>query len=91
MARAVWNVDVNGTSHEIELKWTYFGGDRDVFVDGTLVQDDDHPMRWQSKQMFVIDGEQFSVVTKPQTINIAAFDIELHHNNQVLKPDIDER
>lgn len=89
MARATWNV--NGTVRQIVLEWSYWGGERTVTVDGTIVQQDDQPMRWQSNQMVEIEGEPFAVVTKPQKVNIGAFDVELHRGEDVLEPDIDDR
>lgn len=91
MAKATWNVDVNGTPHQIVLEWSYWGGERTVTVDGKTVQQDDQPMRWQSNQMFEIESESFTVVTKPQKVNIGAFDVELHRGEDVLEPDIDDR
>ncbi len=89
MAKATWNV--NGTPHQIVLEWSYWGGERTVTVDGTIVQQDGQPMRWQSNQMVEIEGEPFAVVTKPQKVNIGAFDVELHRGEDVLEPDIDDR
>lgn len=91
MAKAVWNVEVNDNQHEIVLEWTYFGGERSITVDGKVVDEDDQPLRWKSKQMFDIDGEPFAVVTKPQSVNVTKFDIQLHRGDEVLLPDHEER
>ena len=76
MARTTWDVDVEGQSHTIVLEWTYFGGDREFSIDVNLMDDNQPPMCWSSEQPFAIDGHQGRVATRPQKINIAAFDIE---------------
>ena len=67
MERKVWQVDVGGTQHEVVLQWTYWGGDRQVLLDGELIHSDSQLMRWKSEQPFKIDGHTAVVRTKPKT------------------------
>lgn len=45
MARATWNVEIEGQPHTIELKWTYFGGERELIVDSQIADDNTIPFR----------------------------------------------
>ncbi len=67
MERKVWQVDVDGTPHEVVLNWTYWSGDRQVLLDGELVHSDAQLMRWKSEQPFKIDGRTAVVRTRPKT------------------------
>ncbi len=66
MERKVWNVDVDGSQHEVVLNWTYYGGARQVVLDGTLVDDDTKAMRWKSEQAFDLAGHRAVVRTRPK-------------------------
>lgn len=66
MERKVWQVDVDGSRHEVALNWTYWGGDRQVLLDGELVHSDSQAMRWKSEQPFKIGGRTAVVRTKPK-------------------------
>jgi hypothetical protein len=91
MARATWNIDVNGEQHLVELNWTYFGGERELIVDGQVANDNTIPFRWTSEQKFTIGGQEGRVVTRPQRINVAAFDVELYLGDRLITPTTDER
>ena len=91
MARATWNIDVDGQPHTIELQWTYFGGERELSVDGQIADDNTIPFRWTSEQHFTVGGQVGRVVTRPQRINVAAFDVELYLDDRLIPPTIDER
>ncbi len=86
MKAAIWNVNVNGTAHEVRLEWTYWGGQRDVYVDGTVVQGDTSPLRWSSTQPVDVAGKQVAVITRPRKVNKAAFDVVLQVDGQELAP-----
>ncbi|SHH20137.1 hypothetical protein SAMN05443575_3416 [Jatrophihabitans endophyticus] len=68
MYTAVWNVDVDGRAHEVTLKWTYWGGERDVYLDGELVAESTLLLRWKSDQEIDIDGHTARVVTRPHSL-----------------------
>lgn len=34
MERKSWKVDIDGAQHSVVLDWTYYGGRREVTVDG---------------------------------------------------------
>lgn len=91
MAKATWQVDVEGQPHTVVLEWTYFGGERHLSIDGHVVDDDTMPFRWSSEQPFTIDGHNGRVVTRPQMVNVAAFDIELYLAERLIQPVSDER
>ena len=65
MERKSWTVEVGGTDYEVVLDWTYYGGRREVRLDGQLVDKSTVPMRWRSEQTFEIDGHHAVVRTKP--------------------------
>lgn len=86
MKAAVWNVDVDGQQHEVRLEWTYWGGQRDVYVDGVIVDGDTVPFRWSSTQPIDVGGKRMAVITRPREINKAAFDVLLQADGTELKP-----
>jgi len=51
-----WTVNVDGAQHTVVLDWTYWGGRREVSLDGQAVGSSTIPMRWRSEQAFQIDG-----------------------------------
>ena len=65
MDRKSWKVDVDGKQHEVVLNWTYWGGARQVSLDGKVVNDSTVPMRWKSEQAIDVDGRRVVVRTKP--------------------------
>lgn len=67
MERKVWQVDVDGKQHEVALSWTYWGGDRQVHLDGELVHSSSQAMRGKSEQPFQIDGHTAVVRTRAKT------------------------
>ena len=91
MAKATWQVEVEGHPHTVELEWTYFGGERTLSIDGQVVDDNQIPLRWTSAQEFTIDGQAGRVVTRPQRVNVAAFDVELYLGDRLIKPTSDVR
>lgn len=75
--RTTWQVDMNGRQHEIVLNWTYWGGKREVVLDGDVISSERRPLLWWSEQPFQIDDEACKVVTRPQKINTTEFHVEL--------------
>ena len=73
------------------MQWTYFGGERELNVDGQIADDNTLLMRWTSEQHFTVGGRAGRVVTRPQRINFAAFDIELYLSDRLIPPTTDER
>lgn len=86
MAQKTWNVALDGTTHTVQLNWTYWGGEREVVVDGTVVNEDRKLLRWESDQHFDIDGHHFNIVTRPQALNVTAFDVDLFEGNTRIDP-----
>ena len=64
MAQKTWKVALDGTTHTEQLNWTYFGGEREVRVDGTVVNEEHKMLRWNSDQEFTLDGHRCRVVTR---------------------------
>lgn len=75
--KTTWRVEANGSEHEVVLNWSYWGGRREVVVDGEVIDSRRRPLLWWSEQPFQIDGQQCKVVTRPQNINVAKFEVEL--------------
>lgn len=65
MERKSWSIDVDGTQHAVALNWTYWGGRREVTVDGEVVATNTLPMRWSSTQPFRLGGHEAVVRTRP--------------------------
>lgn len=91
MAQKTWNVELDGKTHSVQLNWTYFGGAREVVVDGAVVNEDRKLLRWESDQHFEIDGHDCHIVTQPQAKNVAAFDVDLFVGNTLINAEHDER
>jgi len=91
MAQKTWNVELDGKTHTVHLNWTYFGGAREVVVDGNVVNEDRKLLRWHSDQHFDIDGHDCHIVTRPQRVNVTAFDVELFEGNTIIDAERDER
>lgn len=56
MAKATWNIDVNGNPHEVKLEWGYWGGERKVFADGELVNESTRALQYESQHTVTVDG-----------------------------------
>ncbi len=91
MAEKTWKVDLDGKTHTVQLNWTYWGGEREVVVDGIVVNEDRKLLRWESDQQFTIDGHECQIVTRPQSTNIAAFDVDLFVGKTLIDAERDER
>lgn len=65
MERKSWTVDIDGDQHTVVLNWTYWGGRREVVVDGQVVSTSTIPMRWRSTQALDINGHPAVLRTKP--------------------------
>jgi hypothetical protein len=91
MRRSTWHVDENGSRHEVVLNWSYFGGKRELVVDGQVVSDQRRPVLWWSEQPFQLDGQPCKVVTRPQNINFAKFEVELLVGDRLIRPQSEAR
>lgn len=87
MERKSWSVDVDGTQHVVVLNWTYYGGERQVSVDGQVVDDSTVPMRWRSEQSFGLGGRQAVVRTQPAKRISPYFRVTLELDGTVVPPD----
>ena len=86
MSSAIWQIEVDGQQHEVELQWTYWGGERNVLVDGTIVDADTQALRWKSDQSIDVGGKRCVVITRPKKVNKVAFDVLLEVDGQELTP-----
>ncbi len=86
MERKVWRVELDGAAHEVVLNWTYWGGDRQVVVDGALVGDDTRAMRWKSEQRFDLAGHPAVVRTRPKAKVSPYFVVTLEVDGDVVPP-----
>ena len=87
MERKSWTVDTGGTEHVVALDWTYWGGHREVSVDGQVVGTSTIPLRGRSKQAFVLDGHPAVVTTRPNRAISGYFRIERHVDGRPVPPD----
>ncbi|WP_375489381.1 hypothetical protein [uncultured Jatrophihabitans sp.] len=87
MDRATWNVDVHGTGHQIELRWSYWGGRREVYVDGTFAAGDTKVLRWKSRHPVDVAGKTCTVITRPKKHAKTVFDVFLDVDGQERAPD----
>ena len=87
MERKSWTVDLDGDQHTVVLNWTYFGGRREVVLDGQVVDESTIPMRWSSEQTFEIGGRPAVVRTKPRRNLSPYFVITLEVDGQPVEPD----
>mgnify|MGYP000329788969 CR=1 FL=1 len=85
MEQTIWNVELDGATHEVRLDWTYFGGRREVFVDGVQRHVSVIPMRWRSTQEFEIDGHPCVVATEPSSLISPYFRISLRVDGRVVE------
>lgn len=86
MERKTWTIDLDGTSHEVVLHWTYWGGKRTVELDGRQVDNSAVPMRGQSEQRFEIDGHPAVVRTRPSMTISPLFVITLEVDGREIEP-----
>lgn len=88
MATKTWDVETDGRRHEVVLDWGYWGGRREVRVDGQVVDSSTVPMRWKSTQEFDLDGHRCVLTTRPSKRLSAYFRIELEvDGRKVASPD----
>ncbi len=87
LERKVWTVDVDGGPHAVVLHWTYFGGHRELEVDGRVVGESTVPMRWRSEQAFEIAGHRAVVRTQPARRVSPWFVITLEVEGKAVAPD----
>ena len=87
MERKSWTVDLDGRGRTVVLDWTYWGGRRQVSVDGEVVESSTVPMRWRSTQAFQIDGHQAVVRTRPSGPVSPRFVITLEVDEKAVQPD----
>lgn len=88
MYTATWNLDVAGAQHEVKLEWTYWGGERHVFIDGKEVDGSHIPMRWKSTQEVEVEGKQIVVITRPHSVtHPSRFDVLLEVDGKEIEPD----
>ncbi len=91
MERKSWTVEADGTTHAVVLNWTYYGGERQVNVDGRVVDDDARAFRWKSRQEFVLAGRTAVVETKPLKRLSPFFTISLHVDGREVAADPGKR
>ena len=89
--RTTWRVDVDGRPHEVVLNWTYWGGKREVVLDGDVVAKQRKPLLWWSEQAFRVDGQACRVVTRAQKANTLEFDAELFVGDTLVRAQSDTR
>lgn len=87
MERKSWTVEVDGDRHAVVLDWTYYGGRREVTVDGRLVSRSSFPLRWRSEQAFRVAGHPAVVRTKPSGPPSPKFVITLEVDGTVVPPE----
>lgn len=86
MERKSWTVDVDGSRHEVVLQWSYWGGAREVQVDGRTVDRSRVPMRWRSEQTFDVAGHNAVVRTRPSKPVSPWFVITLELDGRKVEP-----
>jgi FAIM1 (Fas apoptotic inhibitory molecule) protein len=87
MERKAWTVEVDGRPHEVVLQWSYWGGAREVQVDGQTVDRSKVPMRWRSEQSFEVAGHNAIVSTRPSRRISPWFVITLEIDGRDVEPD----
>lgn len=60
-----WQLELDGTSHEVKLLWSYWRGGRELVVDGETVDRSTVPLRWKSSQRFSLGSHRGVVTTRP--------------------------
>jgi hypothetical protein len=70
MERKSWTVEVDGGRHEVVMLWSYWGGGREVQVDGRTLDRSRVPMRWCSEQSFELAGHRAVVRTRPRAASL---------------------
>jgi hypothetical protein len=84
--RKTWTVKTEDGSHEVELRWTYWSGHREVAVDGVLKTSNSLPLRWKSEQRVDIDGHEAVIRTRPSMPLSAYFTITLELDGVEVPP-----
>lgn len=87
MDRKTWTVDIDGTQHKVALDWTYWGGDRQVSVDGDVVNKDTKLLRWKSAQEFEVAGHPALIKTEPARKISSQFVISMELDGVEIEPD----
>ena len=87
MEQKTWTFDLDGQTHVVRLDWTYWGGRRDVWVDGVQRHESVIPMRWRSSQAFDIGEHQGVVTTAPTKTISGRFRITLEIDGQPIEPE----
>ncbi len=72
-----WTVPLDGMEHRVELHWTYWGGVREVVVDGRVVARSSKLFRAHWEQSFDLDGHRALVTTKSSRRMSGRFMIDL--------------
>lgn len=80
-------MELDGARHEVVLLWTYWGGAREVQVDGSTVDRSRVPMRWRSEQSFDLAGHRAVVRTRPSSRFSPWFVITLEVDGRTVEPD----
>lgn len=83
MEQKTWKFDLDDTEREVRLDWTYWGGHREVFLDGVSRHESVIPMRGRSQQRFEIDGHPAIVRTEPE--NFVKFKITLEVDGRLVE------
>lgn len=87
MEQKTWKFELDGETHVVRLDWTYWGGRRNVTVDGVERHESIVPMRWRSTQEFDVAGHQAVVTTEPTITISARFKISLTIDGQRIEPE----
>lgn len=82
MEQKTWRFDLDGTAHVVRLDWTYWGGRREVFVDGEERDASTVLGRWRSSQTFDLDGRHGVVETRPTKMISVKLNITLEIDGQ---------
>ena len=64
--KKIWNVEVNGSAHAVELVHGYISGKRTIYVDGNKVQESRKLLDKGSSHPFQIDNQAFLIIIKPK-------------------------
>ncbi|HMS46422.1 MAG: hypothetical protein WAX12_15080 [Candidatus Microthrix subdominans] len=86
MEHKTWKFQLKGEDHIVRLDWTYWGGRREVFVDGQQRHESIIPMRWRSSQVFELEGSHCVVTTEPTGLMSPKFRISLEIDGEGIKP-----
>lgn len=87
MEKKSWKVASGGTIYAVDLLWSYWGGHREVQVDGQTVERSTIPMRWRSRQSFELADGEAVVETRPAKSISPYFSISLGFNGDEIASD----